>query len=309
MAVATTLEHFVGVASLIGKGTRALSTSLLLARLGKVALTPPSERQLVERLLVAASDSGCRSTDLVKAIYVGLKLHLRVCVCGPARDRTMALFDSLVTTLVGPGGDQTLHLHGPIGMDEVAQRFAAIRLGDFVGTTLEPVEQGKAWFILIDTPGDPTTTLRWVEREVAATLRATDRPDHTLPANLFILVAAGEWPADPARSWLSLAAPEWENSLQAPLERTTPPVGYQRQLLENQLTGAIYRERLRAPGWPDVATTTNLVGLAPSMVKRWLAASVDDQQRGLWVDSDPAANAYQALRVLEQSATAKPYAR
>ena len=304
------LKHFVGVASLIGKETRALSTSLLLARLGQVALTPPSERQLVERLLVAASDSGCRSTDLVKAIYVGLKLHLRVCVCGPARDRTMALFESLVTTVVGPSSEQTLHLHGPIGADEVAQRFAAIRLGDFVSTTLEAVEQGKVWFMLIDTPGDPTTTLRWVEREVAATLRATDRSDPTLPANLFILVAAGEWPADPARSWLSLAAPEWESSQQAPLERRTPPVGYQRQLLASRLTGAVYRERLRGRvNWPDVAATTNLVGLAPTMVRRWLAASVDDQQRGLWVDADLAANAYQALRVLEQSATTQPRAR
>ncbi len=294
---------------MIDKGTRALSTSLLLARLGRVALTPPSERQLVERLLTAAGDSGCRSTDVVKAIYVGLKLHLRVCMCGAARDRTMALFEALVTTLVGPGGDQTLHLHGPIGGDEVAQRFAAIRLGDFVSTTLEAVEQGKAWFILIDTPGDPTTTLRWVEREIAATLRAIGRSEHTLPANLFILVAAGESPADPSRCWLSLPAPDWDTGYQTQIERTTPPVGYQRQLLEIQLTSAIYRQRLRGRfGWPDAGATTKVVGLAPSMVKRWLAASVDEQQRGLWVDSDPLANAYQALRVLEQSPAAEPCA-
>ncbi|HEX6290471.1 MAG TPA: hypothetical protein VFZ66_14885 [Herpetosiphonaceae bacterium] len=283
---------------MIGKGTHALSTSLLLARLGKVALTPPSERQLVERLLAAGSDIGCRSTDLVKAIYVGLKLHVRVCVCGPARDRTMALFEALVTTIVGPGTDQTLHLHGPIGGDEVAQRFAAIRLGDFVSTVLEPVEQGKAWFILIDTPGDPTITLRWVEREVAATLRANDRCGHSLPANLFILVAAGEWPAQAERCWLSLAAPAWDSGYQTHVAPTVPPVGYQRQLLESQLTGQTYRRRLRGSR-AGLSSPPDVAGLAPQIVRRWLAASVDDQQHGIWVDADPVANARSAIAALE----------
>ncbi|HEY0734890.1 MAG TPA: hypothetical protein VGD69_08265 [Herpetosiphonaceae bacterium] len=284
---------------MIGKGTHALSTSLLLARLGKVALTPPSEQQLVERLLVAATDVGCRSTDLVKAIYVGLKLHLRVCLYGPARDRTMALFESLVTTVVGAGSEQVLHLHGPIGGDEVAQRFAAIRIGDFVGTLIEPIEQGKAWFILIDTPGDPTTTLRWVEREVAATLRAGGRCGHMLPANLFILVSAGETPSQPQRCWLSLAAPEWGDSVYQPhVEPRVPPVGYQRQLLENQLTGPAYRSRLRR-AQSALKLPPDVGGLSSQMARRWLAASVDDQQRGIWIASDPAANARHALEALE----------
>jgi hypothetical protein len=284
---------------LIGKGTHALSTSLLLARLGKVALTPPSEQQLVERLLVASNDIGCRSTDLVKAIYVGLKLHLRVCLYGPARDRTMALFESLVTTVIGAGSDQVLHLHGPIGGDEVAQRFAAIRIGDFVSTLIEPVEQGKAWFILIDTPGDPTTTLRWVEREVAATLCAGGRSGHMLPANLFILVSAGEAPSQPQRCWLSLAAPEWGESIyQSHVEPRIPPVGYQRQLLENQLTGPTYRSRLRRVQ-AALKLPPDLGGLSSQMARRWLAASVDDEQHGIWIDSDPTANARHALEALE----------
>lgn len=283
---------------MIGKGTHALSTSLLLARLGKVALTPPSEQQLVERLLVAANDSGCRSTDLIKAIYVGLKLHLRVCLYGPARDRTMALFESLVTTIVGAGSDQVLHLHGPIGGDEVAQRFAAIRIGDFVSTLIEPIEQGKAWFILIDTPGDPTTTLRWVEREVAATLRAVGRAGHMSPANLFMLVSAGEAPAQPQRCWLSLAAPEWDTIHQSRVEPRVSPVGYQRQLLDNQLTGPVYRSRLRQAE-TALSLPLDIGGLSAQMVRRWLAASVDDRQHGIWVDADPAANARYAVEALE----------
>lgn len=283
---------------MIGKGTHALSTSLLLARLGKVALTPPSEQQLVDRLLVAANDIGCRSTDLVKAIYVGLKLHLRVCVSGPARDQTMALFESLVTTVIGAGSDQVLHLHGPIGGDEVAQRFAAIRIGDFVSTLVDPIEQGKAWFILIDTPGDPTTTLRWVEREVAATLRAVGRCGHMLPANLFILVSAGEAASQPQRCWLSLSAPEWASIYQPQVERRVPPVGYQRQLLENQLTGAAYRSRLRG-AQAALKLAPDISGLSSQLVKRWLAASVDDRQHGIWIDSDPAANARHALEALQ----------
>lgn len=288
---------------MIGKGTHALSTSLLLARLGKVALTPPSEQQLVQRLLVAANDIGCRSTDVVKAIYVGLKLHLRVCVYGPERDRTMALFESLVTTVIGAGSDQVLHLHGPIGGDEVAQRFAAIRIGDFVSTLIDPIEQGKAWFILIDTPGDPTTTLRWVEREVAATLRAAGRCGHMSPANLFILVSAGEAPAQSQRCWLSLSAPQWDSIYRPQIEPRVPPVGYQRQLLEHQLTGPAYRSRLRgAQAALKLAPNSN--GLSSQMAKRWLAASVDDRQHGIWIDSDLAANARYALEVLETLHTA-----
>jgi hypothetical protein len=292
---------------LIGKSTHALSTSLLLARLGKVALTPPSEHQLVERLLVAANDIGCRSTDLIKAIYVGLKLHLRVCVYGSARDRTMALFEALVTTIIGAGSGQTLHLHGPIGGDEVAQRFAAIRIGDFVGTAIEPIEQGKAWFILIDTPGDPGATLRWVEREVAATLRAVGRSGHSLPSNLFMLVAAGEAPAQPQRCWLSLAAPDLGSSYQPHVTSALPPVGYQRQLLENQLTGPAYRERLlMLEGWLKQPLPM-AGGLSPQMLKRWLAASVDDRQHGIWIDADPAANAQYAITALESLHTARQY--
>jgi hypothetical protein len=291
---------------LIGKGTHALSTSLLLARLGKVALTPPSERQLLERLLVAANDIGCRSTDLIKAIYVGLKLHLRVCVYGTTRDRTMALFETLVTTVIGAGSEQALHLHGPIGGDEVAQRFAAIRIGDFVSTAIEPIEQGKAWFILIDTPGDPTATLRWVEREVAATLRAGGRSGHALPSNLFILVAAGEAPSQQQRCWLSLAAPEWDAAPPVQVKPALPPVGYQRQLLENQLTGPAYRERLRElQGWLEQPLPA-AAGLAPQMLRRWLAASIDDRRHGIWIDTDPAANAHHAISALASLHGAHP---
>lgn len=291
---------------MIGKRPQALSTSLLLARMGKVALTPPSEQQLVERLLVAANDIGCRSTDLVKAIYVGLKLHLRVCVYSPARDHTMALFESLVTTVVGAGSDQVLHLHGPIGGDEVAQRFAAIRIGDLISTAVDPVEQGKAWFILVDTPGDPTTTLRWVEREVAASLRAVGRCGHMLPANLFILVAAGEPPSQPQRCWLAMAAPEWDGVYRPRVEPGVPPVGYQRQLLENQLTGSAYRERLRGLNSWSKLPMPHVVGLSAQMLKRWLAASVDDRQQGIWITTDPAANARHALEALEALHMAQP---
>jgi hypothetical protein len=210
----------------------------------------------------------------------------------------MALFESLVTTIVGAGSEQVLHLHGPIGGDEVAQRFAAIRIGDFVSTLIEPIEQGKAWFILIDTPGDPTTTLRWVEREVAATLCAVGRAGHMSPANLFMLVSAGEAPSQPQRCWLSLAGPQWDTIHQPSLEPRVPPVGYQRQLLDNQLTGPVYRSRLRE-AQAALKLPPDIGGLSAQMLRRWLAASVDDRQHGIWIASDPAANARYAVEALE----------
>lgn len=275
--------------------THALSTSLVQVRLGGVATTPPSEQQLVARLHMAARDVGCLSPDLVTAVYVGLKLHLRVCVCGPAREQTMALFDALALTMVGPDSDQTLHLHGPIGTDGMTQRFAALRIGDFVSTVLDPAAQGKAWFLLIDTPGDPSALLHWVEREIAVTVQTHGRSGQVLPPNLFVLVAASAWPQQPERCWLALEPPEWGERPATPRASALPPVGYQRQLLESQLTGSTYRRRLRAgqarlrPPAP-----TSLTGLSPKMIGRWLAASIDVHHQSLWMVNDPVTNVRQS---------------
>lgn len=271
---------------MIEKHPHALSTSLVRVRLGGVAMTPPSEQQLVARLHQAASNVGCDAPDLVTAIYVGLKLHLRVCVCGPARERTMALFEALALTMVGPDSDQTLHLRGPIGADGMTQRFAALRIGDFVSTVLDPAAQGKAWFLLIDTPGDPSTLLRWVEHEIAVTAQTHGYSGQVLP-NLFVLVAAGEWPQQPERCWLALSSPEWTAPTPAPHGPGLPPVGYQRQLLESQLTGSAYRRRLRTAAISQRPAPTRLNGLSPKMIGRWLAASVDAHNQSLWLDNDP----------------------
>lgn len=288
---------------MIESTSHALGTSLVFARLGGRATTPPNEQQLLERLQAAASDVGCRTPDLVTALYVGLKMHLRVCVCGAARSQTMALFDALVTTIVGSDSDQTLHLRGPIGSDAMAQRFAALRLSDFITTILEPEAQGKAWFLLIDTPGDPTTMLTWAEQEIAATLHALGRPRRALPANLFVLVAAGERPAaQPAQHgcWLALNAPHMDEQRAPRRIGGVPPVGYQRQLLDCQLTGATYRRRLRR-----VNTYLRRMHCTETRLSaRWLAASIDRQGYGLWVPSDPSANAHKAIAVLRASGLA-----
>lgn len=281
---------------MIEKQTHALSASLVLVRLGGVAMTPPSEQQLVARLHLAASEVGCAAPDMVTAIYVGLKLHLRVSVCGPARGQTMALFEALAHTMVGPDSDQILHLRGPVGTDEMAQRFAALRLGDFVCTVLDPAAQGKAWFLLIDTPGDPSALLRWVEREIAVTAQAHGRSGHALPPNLFVLVAAGEWPQQHERCWLALAAPEWSEQSARSFAPTLPPVGYQRQLLESQLTGAVYRRRVRSGQLPlRRPVDMSLRGLSPNMIGRWLVASVDAHHQSLWLVNDPVTNVRQSV--------------
>lgn len=278
---------------------QALGTSLVRARLGVAAVTPPSEQQLVARLQTAASRIGCRTPDVITALYVGLKLHLRVCLYGAARQQTVLLLDAIAATMIGSDSEQMLHLRGPIGADAMLQRFAAIRIGEFVSTVLEPTAQGKAWFLLIDTPGDPTSLLKWVEREVAATMQARGLPGGTLPQNLFVLVAAGEQPAAPQRCWLTLEAPEWFDQPAQIVVQPLPPVGYQRQLLDYQLTGKVYRLRLRAHRSQAVQwLTPQRLGLAPSMIGRWLAASIDAQQQGLWMPTDLQQNTRRALAVL-----------
>ncbi len=276
----------------------ALSTSLVLARLGAAATTPLREQDVLARLHAAAGTVGCCSPDMVTAIYVGLKLHLRLCVHGPARDRAMALFDALATTMVGPHSEQILHLRGPVGGDDMAQRYAALRLGDFVAAALDPLEQGKAWFILVDAPGDPDPTLRWVERELAATLRLHGRPGQLLPAQLFLLMAASEPPRVAGRCWLTMRTPAWSDTTASPFELPTPPVGYQRHLLRCQISGRAYRRQLHATGaWAAHRGEHRRQGVE-RYAARWVAASFTDDQRGLWIADDPAANARRALAVL-----------
>lgn len=277
----------------------ALGTSLLRARLGRGATTPPSELLLLQRLQAAASDAGCRTPEIVTAVYVGLKLHLRICMYGASRDRTVALFDALTTTFVGTGSAQTLHLHGPIRDDAMAQRFAALRLGEFVTSAIDPLEQDKAWFVVVDTPGDPAATLRWVEQEFAATLRAAGRPRRVLPPNIFVLIAAGEPPTQADHCWLMLRAPEWSDGRS--VATALPPVGYQRHLLHSQLTRVAYRQRI-----PTASLQASLLAASETQrtkrLLRWLAASVDEHGQGLWDATDLNMNARKALAALDELA-------
>ena len=279
-------------------GERTLTTSLLLARINAEE-QPRREHQLLERLQTAAAASGCDAPDLVTALYVCLKLHWTSIICGSARDRAMGCLEALTTTMVGAYSGQTIHIHGPIGTDAMAQRFAAVRLGDFVATALEGAEQTKAWFVLVDTPGEPTSTLRWLEREVAAVLQAHGRPAYMLPRNLFVLAVAGAWPNEPQRCWLPLAVPFGKHVAMERQVSLTPPVGYQRQLLEYQLTGQAYRRWLRRAQCETQPLASVPIGFGnTARVRRWLAASVDEHQQGLWVPANPAANIRKALAVL-----------
>jgi hypothetical protein len=276
----------------------ALSTSLVLARLGAAVTAPLREQDVLARLHTAARAVGCCSPDVVTAIYVGLKLHLRVCVYGPARDRSMALLDMLATTMVGPHSEQLLHLRGPVGGDHMAQRYAAMRLGDFVAAALDPVEQGKARFILVDAPGDPGSTMQWVEGELAATLQVHGRPGHLLPAHLFLLMAASERPQNAGRCWIAMRTPAWGDTIASQSESSTPPVGYQRHLLRCQITGRSYRRHLRSSDtWAMQQRGGRRRTVADRYAARWVAASYAEDQRGLWIEADPVANTRHALAV------------
>jgi|GEM_PF-6745413 len=281
----------------MNNGTHALGTSFVLTRLGQVATTPPREQQLIELLQAAAMAAGCGSHERITALYVGLKLHLRICMYGPSRERSTALFEALTKMLVGSNSGQVLLIQGPTSNGALAQRFAAVRMADFVTTALEPWEQDKAWFMLVDIPGEPSATLRWLERELAAALQTNGRPTRVLPSNVFVLTTASERPKDGGRCWLPLAAPRWTK----PGIHNIPnvlPVGYQRQLLDNQLTASVYRDRLQKLG-PLRSLATGLPSSMTSLALRWLAASIDEQGRGLWAAHDPAVNAHRALAALE----------
>jgi hypothetical protein len=269
--------------------SHALTTSLLAARLGPGATVPPTEYQFVDRLRTAGSESGCRSVDWITAIYVGLKLHMTVCVHGQSRDRTVHLFDTLVGAIIGTQSEQALHLRGPLGDDVVAQRFAALRLGEFISAAADALNHDKVWFLIVDTTGDPAPMLGWIEREIRATLRANGWLKRRL-GNLFVLVAASDPPALAQTHCLSLAAPFWNDVPAQRSSATLPPVGYQRYLLDHLLTGRDYRQRLRAMG-------TDAAGDSP-LTRRWLAASVDDRLQGLWDRTSAAANRHKALAAL-----------
>lgn len=280
-------------------GPYGLGPSLLLARMGTAAQLP-REQQLLARLQTAASNVGCRSQDFVTAAYIALKLHWRVIVYGPTRDRTLSCWDALTATMVGSRSQQTLHIHGPIGSDSMTQRFAAVRLGEFTAAAVDQDGQNKAWFVLVDTPGDPTPTLQWVEREIGAMFQANGRKAETLPSNMFVLVASGERPVHTQRCWLSMVAPEWSGGAEYVDVSTTPLVGYQRQLLDSQLTSVMYRQRLRdGHVWRGAIAVARARGLSWSQLRRWLAASLDERHQGLWVANDLVANARRAISVLE----------
>lgn len=276
--------------------SHALSVSLARARLSATATLPLQEQDVLARLHAAAGALGYDVADVMTTLFVGIKLHLRMALYGPARDHSMTLLETLAATMVGPDSDQVLHVHGPPGQTEMLQRYAAVRIGDFIATLCEPAEQGKAWFLLVDAPGDPEPTLAWLDREVTTALRACGQSGATLPSNLFVLAAVGARPARLRRCWIALPTPARTTTVESGAAPALPPVGYQRHLLHWQLTGARYRRRLRT--WPALGRLARRS--THSWLARWLAASVDEQLRGLWVPDDPEANLRCALAALEQ---------
>lgn len=277
---------------MLNNSTYALSTSLLRARLGQVATLPPTEQQLVERLCTAARSLEYPETDVVRALYIGLKLHLGVCLYGSPAAQSMLLLDTLAATIVGPASDQIVRLHVPTPADTMARRFGALRISDLIGSALDPVQGDKAWFLLL-YGDDAATVMTWAEQEIAAALPGVNAQHRDRwPHNLMVLVAASNGAVQSSRHWLTLRAPQWisKQALLAP--PGLPPVGYQRQLVGARLCGSTYLHWLRAA---KHSIRQNESASQSKMVSRWLAAAVDAQGQGLWAPSDPQANLAQAL--------------
>jgi hypothetical protein len=272
-------------------GTNVLGTSLVRARLGTVATTPPLERRLLERLQRTATDMGCCSNAFVTAAYVGWKARYHLCSAGAGRERAFALFDALATTVVGADSGQILRLYNPCNRADrtvLSGQYAALRLSTFISTLLDPCEHGKAWFVLVDVPGAATPTLHWLDHEVAATLRANGWTGARPPRNLFVLVASDRHEELPPH-WLGLHTPRWSD---VPLTRgaDVPPVGYQRHLLASRLSARQYRRWLiQNRSWLRHAAL-------PLWAGRWLAASEDEYGLGLWHAHDRMLNAQRALQ-------------
>ena len=163
-------------------------TSLMLGRWGKVATTPPGEQQLLERLRAAASEAGCRAPDVVTSVFVGLKIGLRICVYGSVPGGAAALIEAIAATIVGMDSEQVLRLHGPIA-EGVTRRYAAVRLNEFVAAAVDPLAQGKAWFVVANSPADAGDLTRWLDHELRTALRSAGA--RSAP-NLFVLLAINE---------------------------------------------------------------------------------------------------------------------
>jgi hypothetical protein len=278
---------------MIYNSTQALSTSLLRARLGQVATLPRTEQQLIERLCAAAHAIGCSDGDIVRALYVGLKLRLGVCLYGVPTAQALPLLQTMAVALVGAGSEQIVRLQAPRADDSVMRRFAALRISDLVASALAPAQEDKAWFLLLHGDDAPTL-LAWAQLEIRAALGAEARRS-CWPSNVFVLAAVPDWPLQSVRHWLPLRAPYWTPPPVLPAPVSVPPVGYQRQLIAARLGGATYLHRLRAAKSAMVSRSDSL----PSkLVRRWLAAAVDAYGRELWVAGDAQANAHHALAVL-----------
>ncbi len=278
---------------MLNNSTHALSTSLLHARLGLVATLLPTEQQLVERLCSAARSLEYPELDVVRALYVGLKLRLGVCLHGVPAAQTMHLLDKLAATIVGAGSDQIVRLHVPTADDTVARRFSAMRISELISSALDPTQGDKAWFLLLHGD-DATASMMWVEQEIAASLDAGSQHRDRWPENLMVLVAASNSPTQCRRHWLTLRAAQWTPKQALLSPPVLPPVGCQRQLVAARLCGSKYMHWLRE------ARPFDRLGKSASQTKfvsRWLAAAVDAQGQGLWNPGDRQANIDQALAV------------
>jgi hypothetical protein len=280
------------------------ATSLLWARKGYAATAACSEHYLIGQLQAAASALGCSAPELPTAIWVGLKLRQPVCLYDQASERSLALLSTVVSVLIGADSGQVLQLrYGAVG-DEVSRRFAAFRTNEFVSTAVEPAQQGKAWFLLVDISSDPHTILHWLMREVRTTLRTQQTAAQNWPANLFVLGVSRQ-PVSTTAQCLALCVPSWDSQRFA--ERTvptlgiSPPVGYQRCLLKGQLRGFAYRRWLRAHAVAQaVIGGRNATDLPAKFIMRWLAASFDQQGQGLWESTDAVANMTSAIAALRR---------
>jgi hypothetical protein len=279
---------------MVNNSTHALSTSLLRARLGQVAMLPSTEQQLVERLCNGVRAMGYPHTDLVRALYIGLKLRWGICLHGAPVEQTLPVLETFAATLVGTGSEQVVKLQAPRADDAVMRRFGALRINELVGCALDPAQGSKAWLLLLHGE-DAKTLLAWAQHEIAATIGVGAQRRDRWPNNLFVLAAAPSCHVRGLRHWLALRAARWTPPTTVSLQTAVPPVGYQRQMVAGRLCGSAYLHWLRGAQRASAAWGA---AVPSKLVSRWLAAAVDAQGRGLWVADDPDANAQHALAAL-----------
>lgn len=272
--------------------TLSLGSSLFGARLAGRPEAAPSEAELLAYLRRCVRGGAADpAPGEIAGLLIGLKLGVPLVCTAPGGPP--AVVAALAAALVGEA--DLLRLRGPLARDPVRARFEAVRITDFVIRALEsePATEsrssqpapyggsGAPALLLVEVAGDPQPTLAFLDQQIYQTLRTAGR---LRAVNLFVIVTAPAGEYRWSRPWhmLQFSAPEYVGA-QPP---APPALGYGRRLVAARLTPSDFRARLRTLQFHG--------GMAPKLLTRWLAASFDDEGRGLLVPDDAIANASSA---------------